>query len=149
VSNRSIALAKSRTADEGPISGFDLLFWNLGMDDDDEIFGSCAVTPNGAVVSRRSVRPEAQSKIKFRAAFHDALSSHGVVRADLTGDQDTHAVQLKHVREALGCQFITGDDDPKKRKEAVRKAAARAVRELSGEFATTFDGNAEWIWSRG
>ena len=148
VSNRSISLAKSRSTDEGPVSGFDLVFMNLGIDEDDEIFGSCAVAPNGAVVSGRLRRPEPQSKVQFRTAFQEALKSHGVVRPDLTGDQASHAVPLRHVREALGRLCVAGDDDPKKRAERARKAVVRAITTLSGEFTTRLVEGVEWIWSK-
>ena len=43
VSNRRIALAKSRVGEEGPISGFTLEEMKLGVDEDLEDYGSCYV----------------------------------------------------------------------------------------------------------
>jgi RecA-family ATPase len=45
VSNRELALAKSRDFEEGAIAPFELRFVRLGTDDDGDDFGSCYVEP--------------------------------------------------------------------------------------------------------
>lgn len=57
VTRRRIAIAKSRTRDEGPIGDFALRFQALGTDDFGEEFGACYVEPLGSAKGASPAKP--------------------------------------------------------------------------------------------
>ena len=64
VTARSLAVAKYRNGEEGPIGAFDLKFTRLGFDDDGEEFGNCHVEPTGvsAVATKASRMTDRQKR---------------------------------------------------------------------------------------
>lgn len=70
VTRRRLALAKSRTRDEGPIGDFELKFEALGTDDFGEDFGACYVVPSE---TRAAAAPRSKLTERQRLAV-DALT---------------------------------------------------------------------------
>ena len=70
VTRRRLALAKSRTRDEGPIGDFDLKFEALGTDDFGEDFGACYVVPTD---TKSAAAPRSKLSERQRLAL-DALT---------------------------------------------------------------------------
>lgn len=147
VRNRSISLAKSRTSDEGPISGFDLKFTPFGIDGDDEMFGSCVVIPNNAPIAHRGADKESASIAKFREAFKAALNDHGVASTNPATNETTRTVLVTHVQANFTKSYGSETTDERKRAENARKAFSRTLEKLPVEFVMSEYGKGDrWIW---
>ena len=147
VRNRSIALAKSRTGEEGPISGFDLIWVRLGRDEDGDEYGSCFVAANSTAPPRRENK-EPASATTLRAAFSAVLASHAVDQPQLTGRLDGRAVSVRNLREEFSKRYAPQNNDAKRRADAARKAFPNALHSLAAELQTGRDNHGEeWVWS--
>lgn len=149
VSNRRVVLSKSRTDDEGLIAKFDLQFVPLGVDDDGDVYGACAVIPDYSTHLSASVKHRRPRKYDatFRSAVDEALRSYGQVQQDMTGLPTQLAVCLSTVRSEFMRRFPTNDPDHRKLAEAARKAFERTLGSLACEYKTATAGDGEvWIW---
>jgi hypothetical protein len=151
VSNRQLAIAKSRDGIEGPIAPFDLKFTALGLDDDGEPFGSCVVEPqldkmllpqaNGSKIVR-----EPRTLRVFREAFTEAIDGLGQpIRVHGDGPE-VRAVRIDHLRAQFDRRYATGETDTAKRDDATRKAFRRTLERVAAQFPTSVQSGEEWIW---
>jgi RecA-family ATPase len=109
VSNRELALAKARDAEQGPIAPFILEWVKLGVDDDGEDFGSCIIKldlePRPAPA--RSKRPSKGDTV-FDDACQTALRAHGEFRHRRKDGAEFRVVELKHVKAEFRALYGTG-----------------------------------------
>ena len=143
--DRRLALAKSRTSEEGPISGFDLAQVLIGMDEDGA-FGSCAVAPNGNSATSAQGARQPQSSRDFRTAFDAAVNGAAGDQRALTGGRNDNAVKLQLVRDEFCRLRSNGLGDKRKQIDAARKAFGNACKALQAEFLTwTDDHGLDWV----
>ncbi|WP_445215677.1 AAA family ATPase [Bradyrhizobium sp. Pa8] len=149
VSGRELALAKARDGLEGPIASFELKPHDLGMDEDDEPFGSLVVVPgNPGETVIRSKRPKAdkRSVVTLREAVIEATDAAGKeirVRAD---GPVVRAVEVRNVRTEFYRRYVTDEDDVTKAASAKQKAFRRLLNELPPDMATSTQDGSEWLW---
>ncbi|WOJ88314.1 AAA family ATPase [Methylocapsa polymorpha] len=79
--NRSLALAKAREGEEGPISSFELRFVRLGFDEDGEPFGSCVIDPSDAPAAAKKDVGSELTRTATRAlkALQEAIVERGKI----------------------------------------------------------------------
>ncbi|GJD52486.1 hypothetical protein OPKNFCMD_5252 [Methylobacterium crusticola] len=150
VSNRSLALAKSRYGVEGPIAGFDLKFVPLGIDDDAEEFGACVIEPNlGAPpLATRHKAPvkDPAPIIALKAAFVEI--GHAAQDVPVMGSGPfVRALTVEQIRPEFRRRYISGDTDPDKAAAAARQSLKRALEQAPKHgFHVAQWGGQEWIW---
>jgi hypothetical protein len=151
VPDRELALAKTRYDGEGPIAPFVLHWVPLGVADDGDEYGSSYVEPLLGQTSKLG----GETKVSrgtlavrvFRNAFAEALGDSGEpLRVRGNGPQ-VRAVRLPDVRKAFKRVYPADEPDPKKRKDTVKHAFARALKATASEFSTEFRDGHDWIWS--
>lgn len=146
---RELAVAKNRDGVAGPIAPFSLHYIELGRNEDDEPFGTCAidVMEGGAsTLGKSRPRKEPQSLTVLRDSITAALIDEGQ-DFQITDGPNVRAVRMSAVRSAFYARYATGDDDdPEKRAEAARKAFKRAIERIGTEFRSEQRGPDEWIW---
>jgi hypothetical protein len=152
VSNRELALAKSRLDPEGPIAPFILHFVSLGVGEDGEEFGACYVEPLLGQAPTlggpgKKVAREAPSTRAFRAAFVEVMARDVLTIRVMGSGPQVRAVRLSDVRAAFDRRYATDETDAKRRKDALKSAFKRALKATSHEFATEFQDGHELIWS--
>jgi hypothetical protein len=146
-SNRELVCAKARDGEQGPISPFELEFIELGLNDENEIYGSCCVAP--AVSTSRFEKEPALNKGQraIRDAINEALDGQGKIITPRAGMPEVRAVKVSDVRAEFDRRYVVPDADPAKAAHAKRMAFKRA---LDGLPPTKFGaGSAEgsdWIW---
>jgi hypothetical protein len=145
VTNRRLALAKSRTREEGPISGFDLRVVPIGFDEDGEVFGSCIVVLNaGSIAAIRTKNPVASHR-DFLAAYDAAIREHGVDFPATSQRSAGRAVKLVAVRAEFDRRRYKDGLDETKQRDAARKAFGTALNALAAEFVAWDDHGYEWL----
>lgn len=138
VSNRRLALAKSRTREEGPISGFDLVSIPIGFDEDNEAYGSVAIEPNGQISAAAQCKREPNSHSNFRAAFATVMEDRGEERQFVGGQPPCRSVMHNEV----SAEFVRhryGDSVNLKQRDAARKASKSALTALASEIRSFTD----------
>jgi AAA domain len=131
---------------EGAVIGSQLEVVEIGVDQDEDPITSCHVVPSAVAEVSVSETKETDTIRIFRAAFTEAVDSFGeMVRVRGDGPQ-VRAVEVSKVREEFERRYLTGEGDPKKRKEAARKAFGRAIKKLPPKFANATWNDQEWIW---
>ncbi len=147
--NRELALAKARDGEAGPVAPFDLEFVELGVDSDNEVFGSAYVVPQldraSTIATTVKGKPEQPALITFRKAFAECECIPYRVRG--TGPE-VKAVRLLDVRAEFVKRYTTGESDQKKRDAAIRSAFRHGknyAAEKGFAFETDSDGT-EWVW---
>jgi hypothetical protein len=101
VSNRGLAVAKARDAEQGPVAPFKLDHIKLGIDDDGDEFGSCVVRDDP---DRQVVKTERRAAA-FGAAVGVALAN--AVDVQLIGGATVRAVELEQVKVAFAARYVT------------------------------------------
>ena len=156
--NRSLFLSKNRDGVEGPLSGFELKFIELGTDDDGEPFGSCAIEltnenelPATGRKERHGAKPKKPNAAHevFHAAFTDVAITDSVTRRVRKDGPQVSAVPLSLVRDEFFRRWTTGETDSRNANAAKRTAFNRAHKELinGNPYHTEADeGGKEWIW---
>jgi len=140
----TVELAKDML--EGVTIGSQLEVVEIGVDQDEDPITSCHVVPSAVAEEAVSETKETDTIRIFRAAFTEAVDSFGeMVRVRGDGPQ-VRAVDVKQVREEFERRYLTGEGDPKKRKEAARKAFGRSIKKLPPKFANATWDEREWIW---
>jgi hypothetical protein len=81
VSNRELVCAKARDGEQGPISGFDLEFIELGLDADGETYGSCCVVPTERESRFDKGKPPSKGQKTILDAINEALDTCGQTSA--------------------------------------------------------------------
>jgi hypothetical protein len=144
--SRAFSLSKSRTGSEGPISGFDVIHMDLGIDEDGEPFGAGYVEPNDDPVTPTKERREPGSTIAFRAAFDAAHERAAVdqpanIQPDAERAASYAAVQDEYVR-----RYTLPSNGQARKISAAQRSFTRCLTKLPAGFAeiTDRDGN-RWI----
>lgn len=143
--DRSLAIAKSRTGTEGPVSGFDLVEIELGENQYGELYGSCAVKPTNHAGKARG-RPGNAAHRAFGEAFECALLECGDAHRLNGGGPIIRAVGVDRVREEYLRRKVTGEVDARTQRETATKAFRRYLDRLPAEYATETTSTGEWIW---
>lgn len=142
--NRRLVQIKNREGPEGPISAFELKQYDLGFDDYGEPFGSAVVEFTGQV---QHTKPPTPAQRMFDDAFHAALHEHGHKHVVMDDGPPVNAVDVQRVGDEFFRRHVEGEGDPKKRKEAARKAWKRALKGAQGRgYRTEFKQGVELIW---
>ncbi|GEP06033.1 hypothetical protein MOX02_40710 [Methylobacterium oxalidis] len=149
VSERSLNLAKSRYGEEGPIAAFSLRFIELGIDDDGDSFGACAVDvalDSAPPLSRKRQPKDPLAIVALKGAFAEVISSGQDV--PVMGDGPTvRAVTVEQIRGEFRRRYATGETDAEKKANTIRQALKRALAACSKHgFRTGSWGGEEWLW---
>jgi hypothetical protein len=140
----TVELAKDMP--EGAVIGSQLEAVAIGVDQDDDPITSCHVIPSAVAEEAVSETKETDTIRTFRAAFTETAERFGeIVRIRGDGPQ-VRAVEVSKVREEFERRYLTGEGDPKKRKEAARKAFGRSIKKLPPKFTNATWNEHEWIW---
>ena len=147
-SNRELVCTKSRDGEQGPMSAFELQFVELGLDEDNEIYGSCCVVPGEGESRFDKTATPNKGQRAISAAIHEVLNSIGqiiVPRADMA---PVKAAKVIDVRKEFDRFYVVADDDPLKAADAKRMAFKRALDKLPlSQFGYGSAEGADWIWS--
>ena len=136
---------------EGTVVGSRLEVVELGKDQDGDQITSCAVVSltkeaAEAIAVAGWTTKEADTVKTFRAAFTEALDNFGETVRVRGDGPPVRAINVKKLREEFERRYLTGEGDPKKRKEAASKAFRRAIKKLPPKFANATWSDREWIW---
>ena len=147
ISNRNLAIAKARDAEQGPIASFILEKVKLGVDEDGEEFGSSIVRAAPAQQGR-PLRVTAPKSIRtLDAACRMALGEHSEdvqLRKDAA---TTRAVELKHVKAKFCDLYVSGEAEPKKATAARDRAWRRVLKKPPEDYGIGQGGDGrEWLW---
>jgi AAA domain len=148
-SNRELVCAKARDGEQGPISAFDLRFVELGLDEDGEPYGSCAVLPiEGEARSRAKALSKGDRALMAAIAeTFDGLSRFIVPRA---GMPPVKAVKVADLRAEFSRRYVVAETEPVKVLNAKRMAYKRAIDKLPiSEFGAGEAEGVDWIWKLG
>jgi hypothetical protein len=147
VSNRGLAIAKARDAEQGPIAPFRLDYVKLGIDEDGEEFGTCVVRDDPGRGQQDLVRTSVEKGIQvFGDAFRMALGESGEEVQLKNGTPKVRAVDLKRVRAKFLQMYVTGEGDNVRQQTATKRAWNRALKKVLNEYASwkAQDG-CEWL----
>ena len=142
--NRSVAVAKSRTGSEGPVSGFELQSINVGVNDYGEEYGSCAIVATDASTSR--TRRPSQAVQLFHDAYCAADLDFGVSHGLNHNGPTVRAIKVDQLRAEYLRRKVTGETDREKQHSTAMQAFRRILAQLPGEYATEVSMGEEWIW---
>ena len=147
--NRRIAISKHRDGEEGPISGFDLRFVELGKHPlYGDPYGSCVMEPNEA--DWRAKKTASKTNVTFEEAFNEIALTHAVKRPVHLDGPMVDAVRTATVRSEFMRRHGTGEGDPAKAQVARRQAWKRAYDAATKKHRThateTDAGGEEWLW---
>lgn len=143
--DRSVAVAKSRTGQEGPVSGFDLIEMAMGENRYGEPFYSCAIGQTNIAPKTRG-RPATAAIRLFREAFDCASIDIGEMHQLNSGGPTVKAVRLNLLREEYLRRKVTGEEDGATQKASAMKAFRRAIDNLPADFASEIAAGVEWVW---
>jgi hypothetical protein len=147
VSNRELVCAKARDGEQGPISPFDLEFVALGLNDDNEIYGSCCVVPTQRESRLDKGPAPSKSQRTIIDAINEALDNCGKVITPRAGMPQLRAVKVSDVRTEFDRRYVVADTDAAKVADAKRKAFRRALDYLSpAKFGAGSAEGTDWIW---
>jgi hypothetical protein len=147
VTNRALAVAKARDAEQGPIAPFILERVRLAIDQDGEPLESCVVKfdPQGLVR-----RPQANVPKGIRAlddACRIAIGNHAQDVQLHKADGTIRAVELAYVKDEFFGLYVTGQTEPKKAAAARERAWHRALEKLPDQYAIgRAENGCEWLW---
>jgi AAA domain/Primase C terminal 1 (PriCT-1) len=151
ISNRGLAVAKARDAEQGPVAPIRLDYVKLGVDEDGDEFGTLVVRADPERSQYDLTRKKGLKWLQFfDSACKQAL---GRLSEDVPmGNQGRviRAVELKHVRAEFCSVYVTGDDDQKKaeqtRERAWRRALEGMAERLPGYSITKGPDGREWLY---
>jgi hypothetical protein len=130
VSNRSLALAKSRVGEEGDISAFILQVVSQGLDADNEEITTCTVLP----IEAEKIAEKSRKLSRGETAYLDALAvvSDKAEKCRPYGYQgpEIAAVDREAIRAEFYASWPADGATEKQKEEAKRKAFARGERGL-------------------
>ncbi|WP_191970150.1 AAA family ATPase [Methylobacterium planeticum] len=149
VANRSLALAKTRFGEEGPIAGFSLRFIQFGEDDDGDPVGACVIDPALDVLSpvlTKRPKKDPLPILALKEAFAEVIALGREV--SVMGDGPlVRAVTVEQLRPEFRRRYVTGDVEPEKAAATTRQALKRALAACSQHgFRSGFWGGEEWLW---
>lgn len=137
VSDRRIALAKSRIGEEGEISPFELRFVEIGVDDDGDPFGACYVEPTRERDNGESRQPHNSRPSKaYMSALEIALLDSGATEEPFGADgPKVKATDREAARREFYAAWPADGDTPTKQAAAKQKAFRRGEAELLNRHA--------------
>ena len=140
-SNRELVCAKARDGEEGPLSAFALEFIELGMDADNEPYGSCCVIPANGASRFDKTTAGSKGKLAILDAINETLDGQGKVICPRAGMASVRAAKVGDVHAEFNRRYVVPDTDPKKAAHAKRMAFTRALNNLSpGRIRGRFGG---------
>ncbi len=143
--DRSVAVAKSRTGYEGPLSGFDLIEMEMGSNRYGEPLFSCAIEQT-TFAPKAKGRPATAAMRLFREAFECASLESGEMHHLNGCGPMVKAVRLHSLREEYLRRKVTGEEDGSTQKASAMKAFRRAIDNLPADFSTETSAGVEWVW---
>ena len=146
-SKRELVRAKARDGEHGPVSAFELEFVELGLDEDNEIYGSCCLVPAPGV-SRFDKTPAAnKGQRAIQNAINEVLDSIGQIIVPRAGGPSVKAVKVIDVRKEFDRFYVVDEADPANAAAAKRMAYRRAMDRLPlSQFGSGSAEGADWIW---
>ena len=150
VTTRSLNLAKSRWAEEGPIAAFALCFVQLGTDDDGEAYGACVVEPKldePPPSSRKAPQKDPLPIVALKGAFDEVLMIHGRDVQVRGAGETVRAITVEELRPEFRRRYATAETDGDKAAATIRQALKRALNACPkhGFKTAAWDGE-EWLW---
>lgn len=146
-SNRELVCAKARDGEEGPLSGFALEFIELGIDADNEPYGSCCIIPANGTSRFNKATAGDKGKLAILNAINETLDGQSKVICPRAGMAPVKAVKVIDVHAEFNRRYVVPDIDPKKAANAKRMAFTRALNKLPPtEFGAGSAEGADWIW---
>jgi hypothetical protein len=146
-SNRELVCAKARDGEQGPISGFNLEFIPLGLDDDREPYGSCSVVPTDGASRFDQSGGRSKGQRTIQEAINEAIDGQGRVITPRADMPSIKAAKVADVRTEFDRRYVVGEADPIKAANAKRMAFKRALDSLSAsKFGAGTAEGADWIW---
>lgn len=129
VTNRQLAIAKDRDGAQGPLTPFDLVPVDLGIDENGKAWGSLAPV---AGESRQPTARWSEPLRIFRQALSAALINHGKAVQPYMDGPEVRAVTEDEVREEF-YRTAHVDSPPEKRRDALRKQFTRKLIEAQSK----------------
>jgi len=148
-SNRSIAMAKNRDGEEGPISGFELKRINVGTDERGEPIWSCAVDPATEPAPAFKREKLNRGALTLNEAFDEVLLTTMKVRNVNRDGPAVNAVPLDLVEDEFKRRYVTDGNGETQKAAAKRQAWKRALDDAikSRRYAAEAgQDRTEWIW---
>jgi hypothetical protein len=127
--NRSLCLAKARDGEEGPIGAFKLEFVHLGIDEDGERFGSCAVELVEAQPKKAPGGPKLTKGARIAlTALHEAIGECGEIPpASNHIPAGVKAVTISQWRDYAYRSGLCSSDEPRAKRMAFQRASEALV----------------------
>jgi AAA domain/RepB DNA-primase from phage plasmid/Primase C terminal 1 (PriCT-1) len=151
IGNRGLAIAKARDAEQGPVAPFRLDYVKLGTDEDGEEFGTCVVRADPEREQQTVARLKGPKWVTvLDGACKQAAGQFGQDVQTGKEGRKIRTVELRHVKAKFCAMYVTGDDDPRKAKQACEKAWQRAIlgmpERLPGYAITKGQDGREWLY---
>jgi hypothetical protein len=146
-SNRELVCAKARDGEQGPISGFNLEFMTLGLDDDREPYGSCSVVPTDSASRFDQSSGRSKGQRTIQEAISEAIDGQGKVITPRADMPPIRAAKVTDVSSEFDSRDVVVEEGPIKAANAKRMAFKRALDSLSAsKFGAGSAEGADWIW---
>jgi hypothetical protein len=150
VTTRSLNLAKSRWAEEGPIAAFALRFVQLGTDDDGDAYGACVVEPKldePPSSTRKAPQKDPLPIVALKGAFDEVLLTHGRDVQVRGAGETVRAITVEELRLEFRRRYATAETDGDKAAATIRQALKRALSACPKHgFKTAAWNGEEWLW---
>lgn len=150
VTTRSLNLAKSRWAEEGPIAAFALRFVQLGTDDDGDAYGACVVEPKldePPPSTRKAPQKDPLPIVALKGAFDEMLMIHGRDVQVRGAGETVRAITVEELRPEFRRRYATAETDGDKAAATIRQALKRALSACPKHgFKTAAWNGEEWLW---
>ena len=147
-SNRELACAKARDGEQGPMSAFELQFVELGLDEDNEVYGSCCVVPSEGTSRFDKAPAPTKGQRAIINAINEVLNGAAqtiVPRADM---DPVKAAKVTDIRKDFDRFYVVDDTDPMKAAHSKRMAFKRALDGLNPfKFGQGAVDGANWVWN--
>jgi hypothetical protein len=146
-SDREAVCTKARDGEQGPLSAFDLEFVQLGLNADDEPYGSVCVVPTEGKSRFDKTAGLSKSQRALQNALDEAMDSTGKYIIPRAGMPPVKAVKVTTVRQEFDRRYVVDDADPAKSANAKRMAFKRSLDHLSAsKFGAGAAEGTDWIW---
>jgi len=148
VSNRGLAVAKARDAEQGPVAPFRLDYVKLGIDADGDEFGTRVVRADPERGQKDVARSKApKGVLVFDSACKKALGEHSEEIQIQKEGPKIRAVELGHVKAEFCRKYVTGETDPKRAMQTSHRAWRRVLNNMPDDYANAkgADGR-EWLY---
>jgi AAA domain len=151
VTNMRLVVRKQRNGPTGQEFPFRMKTVTLGTDEDDEPFSSLTVEfyePDESKANSATENKWTRSLILLRRVLMALLADAGEMITPFADAPSVRAIRSQIARTEFYRQYVTGDEDPKKRQEAKRKAFTRALESAQGKGLITVReiDDVQWVW---